>query len=105
MQMNMPMNAAWMFMQDGILFDNVNHQGGPRGGNQFVVPSRLRGRQPDGALGHHTFDSTHIAFGVLTVAVDRGPWVLEGSLFNGREPDEHRWDFDFGSSRDRTIST
>src|SRR5207248_6273334 len=51
---------------------------------------------PAAPLGHHTFDSTHIAFGVVTVAVDRGPWVIEGSVFNGREPDEHRWDFDFG---------
>ena len=25
-----------------------------------------------------------------------GRWAAEGSVFNGREPDEHRWDFDFG---------
>lgn len=47
-------------------------------------------------LSHHTFDSTHIAFGVVTAAIDHGPFVLEGSVFNGREPDENRWDFDFG---------
>ena len=52
---------------------------------------------PLAALSHHTFDSTHIAFGVVTAAVDRGRWVLEGSVFNGREPDENRWDFDFGA--------
>jgi hypothetical protein len=51
---------------------------------------------PFATLSHHIFDSTHIAFGVITAAVDHGPWVVEGSLFNGREPDEHRWDFDFG---------
>jgi hypothetical protein len=51
---------------------------------------------PMAPLGHHTFDSTHVAFGVVTAAVNRGPWLLEGSLFNGREPDENRWDFDFG---------
>ena len=45
---------------------------------------------------HHTFDSTHISFGVVTAAVDHGRWLVEGSVFNGREPDEHRWDFDFG---------
>jgi hypothetical protein len=50
---------------------------------------------PTAPLGHHTFDSTHIAFGVVTAAVDHGPFVVEGSLFNGREPDENRWDFDF----------
>jgi len=48
---------------------------------------------PTAPLGHHTFDSTHIAFGVVTAAVDHGPWVIEGSVFNGREPDENRWDF------------
>jgi hypothetical protein len=51
---------------------------------------------PTAPLGHHTFDSTHVAFGVVTAAVDRGPFVVEASLFNGREPDQDRWDFDFG---------
>jgi hypothetical protein len=47
-------------------------------------------------LGHHTFDSTHISFGVVAAGIERGKWTIEGSVFNGREPDEHRWDFDFG---------
>jgi hypothetical protein len=52
---------------------------------------------PFAALSHHTFDSTHIAYGVVTAAVDRGPWTVEGSLFNGREPDDERWDLDVGA--------
>jgi hypothetical protein len=52
---------------------------------------------PMSPLAHHTLDSTHIAFGVVTAAVDHGPWMIETSVFNGREPDEHRWDFDFGA--------
>ena len=52
---------------------------------------------PMSPLAHHTLDSTHIAFGVVTAAVDRGPWTIEASVFNGREPDEDRWDFDFGA--------
>ena len=52
---------------------------------------------PTAPLGHHTFDSTHIAMGVLTAAVDRGPFQVEASVFQGREPDEQRWDLvDFG---------
>jgi hypothetical protein len=51
---------------------------------------------PLAPLSHHTLDSTHIAFGVVTGALDWGKWTFEGSLFNGREPDEDRWDFDFG---------
>ena len=190
-QMNMGTSPGWTFMQDAIVFTEFNHQGGPRGGNEFVVPNwwmgmasreTSRGRftltsmlsldpatvgtdgyrelfqvgeafngrplidrqhphdlfmqlgavwrmpvndstgftlvgaavgepalgpvafmhrpsaadNPTAPLGHHTFDSTHIAFGVMTAAVDHGRWVVEGSLFNGREPDENRWDFDFG---------
>ena len=29
-------------------------------------------------LGHHTFDSTHLSFGVVTAAVERGRWTFEG---------------------------
>lgn len=47
---------------------------------------------PAAPLSHHTLDSTHIAMGVVTAAVDRGPWTVESSLFNGREPDDNRWD-------------
>jgi hypothetical protein len=189
--MSMPEAGGWQLMEDGVLFLNVNHQGGPRGGTELVAPNwwmgmagravgrgrltltgmlslepvtvgkdgyreffqageALDGRplidrqhphdffmqlaavwrvplsastgftiaggpvgepalgpvafmhrasaidNPTAPLGHHTFDSTHIAFGVVTAAVDRGPFVLEGSLFNGREPDDQRWNFDFG---------
>jgi hypothetical protein len=54
------------------------------------------GDNPAAPLGHHSFDSTHISDGVVTASVDRGPWTIEGSVFNGREPDEQRWDLDFG---------
>jgi hypothetical protein len=47
---------------------------------------------PMSPLGHHTLDSTHIASGVLTGAIERGPFQVESSLFHGAEPDENRWD-------------
>lgn len=192
MQMNMDMDTGWQFMQDAIVWGEFNHQGGPRGGNELVVPNwwmgmasrntshghltfsgmfsldpatvgkdgyrevfqageALNGRplidrqhphdffmqlaavwrmpvtdmtgvtlagapagepalgpvafmhrasgadNPTAPLGHHTFDSTHISFGVVTAAVDHGPWVVEGSVFNGREPDENRWGLDFAA--------
>jgi hypothetical protein len=50
---------------------------------------------PIAPLGHHWQDATHISFGVVTAGIFSHRWKLEGSLFNGREPDEHRWDFDF----------
>lgn len=49
---------------------------------------------PTAPLGHHWQDATHIAFGVLTAGVFTGDWKLEGSAFNGREPDEERWGLD-----------
>ena len=48
-------------------------------------------------LSHHTLDSTHITMGVISVGVDRGPWVFESSVFQSGEPDDNRWDLvDFG---------
>lgn len=45
-------------------------------------------------LGHHFQDATHVSFGVVTGGIFSQHWQLEGSVFNGREPDENRWDFD-----------
>src|SRR5467141_3995415 len=49
---------------------------------------------PVAPLGHHWQDATHISFGVLTAGVFGQHWKLEGSAFNGREPNEERWGFD-----------
>lgn len=49
---------------------------------------------PDAPLGHHWLDATHITFGVLTAGLVWNSVKIEGSLFNGREPDQYRWDFD-----------
>ena len=45
-------------------------------------------------LSHHWQDVTHISFGVLTGGLFGRHWKLEGSVFNGREPNEERWGFD-----------
>jgi len=49
---------------------------------------------PWSPLGHHWQDATHISYGVVTAGLYSRVWKLEGSWFNGREPDENRWDFD-----------
>ena len=49
---------------------------------------------PSAPIGHHWEDATHITFGVLTAGLFTHQWRLEGSVFNGREPDEERWGFD-----------
>jgi hypothetical protein len=49
---------------------------------------------PMAPLGHHWQDATHITFGVVTAGLFGRTWKAEASAFNGREPDEERWDFD-----------
>ena len=49
---------------------------------------------PAAPLAHHWQDATHVSFGVLTGGIYSRRLQLEGSVFNGREPDENRWDFD-----------
>lgn len=52
---------------------------------------------PLAPIAHHWLDSTHITFGVVTGGIYGNRWKAEASVFNGREPDEKRKDFDFGA--------
>ena len=76
------------------LFAYVGYPGEPALGPVAFMhrPSALG--NPDAPLSHHWSDATHITFGVATVGVRYGQFKLEGSSFTGREPDEHRYDFD-----------
>jgi hypothetical protein len=51
---------------------------------------------PEAPITHHWLDSTHISFGVVTAGVVAGGVKVEASQFNGREPDQHRWDIETG---------
>lgn len=53
-------------------------------------------QSPQAPISHHWLDSTHISFGVLTGGVVLGPGKLELSRFNGREPDQYRWNIETG---------
>jgi hypothetical protein len=46
---------------------------------------------PIAPIAHHWLDATHIAFGVITAGVSGARWRVEGSAFNGREPDDQRY--------------
>jgi len=48
-------------------------------------------------LGHHLQDSTHIAYDVMTLGLTYKIARIEASVFNGREPGEHRWGIDTGA--------
>ncbi|MGB7069824.1 MAG: sulfocyanin-like copper-binding protein [Pyrinomonadaceae bacterium] len=49
---------------------------------------------PDAPIGHHWQDASHISWGVVTGGYNFGKFKIEGSVFNGTEPDENRWSFD-----------
>ena len=51
---------------------------------------------PEAPISHHWLDSTHISFGVLTAGLVLDRVKLEVSRFNGREPDQHRWNIETG---------
>jgi hypothetical protein len=51
---------------------------------------------PEAPISHHWLDSTHISFGVITAGLVAGRAKLEISRFNGREPDQHRFNIETG---------
>ncbi|HEX5258468.1 MAG TPA: hypothetical protein VFW35_06780 [Sphingomicrobium sp.] len=51
---------------------------------------------PEAPISHHWLDSTHISFGVVTAGLIVVRVKLEASRFNGREPDQHRWNIETG---------
>jgi hypothetical protein len=52
---------------------------------------------PTAPMTHHWFESTRIAFGVITAGVQNRRWKAEASAFNGRAPDDSRVDLDLGA--------
>lgn len=50
---------------------------------------------PIAPITHHWFDSTHTTAGVITAGFAPSPDLrFEVSAFRGREPDQHRWNFE-----------
>ena len=51
---------------------------------------------PEAPISHHWLDSTHVSFGVVTAGYIHDDWKIEASAYNGREPDQHRYDIETG---------
>lgn len=85
---------AQAFSNDADLFLYLAYPGEPALGAVAFMhrPSALY--NPDAPLSHHWIDATHITFGVATVGFRYKKFKIEGSSFTGREPNEHRCDFD-----------
>ena len=78
----------------GTWFTYFGYPGEPALG-PVAFPHRMSASEnPSATLSHHLQDSTHISFGVFTTGFTYRWFKLEASIFNGREPDEHRYDFD-----------
>ncbi len=94
------------FMEVAAMYDHAITSGlamelyvAPSGEPALGPPSQMHRPSamdnPMVPIGHHWQDASHVSFGVATVGLFTRQWKLEGSIFNGRDPDENRWDFDF----------
>jgi hypothetical protein len=78
----------------GTWFTYFGYPGEPALGPPAFMHRASASENPSAALSHHLQDSTHISFGVLTTGFTYRWFKLEGSIFNGREPDENRYNFE-----------
>ncbi|MEO6151420.1 MAG: hypothetical protein ABIN95_11190 [Mucilaginibacter sp.] len=76
------------------VFGYFGYPGEPALGAPAFMHRIIAMNDPDAPLGHHWQDATHITYGVATLGVRLDKFKVEGSAFTGREPDEHRYDFD-----------
>lgn len=75
-------------------FTYFGYPGEPALGPDAFMHRSSASENPSAPLAHHLQDSTHISFGVFTTGFTYRWFKVEGSIFNGREPDENRYDFD-----------
>jgi hypothetical protein len=89
---------------EGSVFGYAGLPGEPALGPPTFMHRASGDVNPEAPLSHHWLDSTHITFGVVTLGATTARWKLDASVFNGREPDERRWNietrgFDSASGR------
>ncbi len=78
----------------GTWFAYVGYPGEPALGPTAFMHRVSASENPSAVLSHHLQDSSHITFGVFTTGFTYRWFKLEGSVFNGREPDEDRYDLE-----------
>jgi hypothetical protein len=90
----------------GTWYTYFGYPGEPALGPPAFMHRESASENPSAALAHHLQDSTHISFGVLTTGFTYRWFKLEGSIFNGREPGENRYNFEANpwSSRSARLS-
>ena len=78
----------------GSWFAYIGYPGEPALGPTAFMHRTSALENPSAVLSHHLQDSSHITFGVFTSGFTYRWFKIEGSVFNGREPDEDRYDFE-----------
>lgn len=93
---NLLMEAAATYSRDVAPGSSVFVYAGPAGEPALgpgTFMHRLSGMDnPEAPISHHWLDSTHVSFGVVTAGYVWRDFKLETSAFNGREPDQHRYE-------------
>jgi hypothetical protein len=82
--------------RDSSLFLYAGLPGEPAFGPPAFMHREAIMDSPEAPISHHWLDSTHISFGVVTAGIIVGDLKAEISRFNGREPDQHRWNIETG---------
>jgi hypothetical protein len=95
----MNLSATWRrpIGEYGAAWVQLAPVGEPALGPAAFMHRASSGENPAAPLGHHWQDSSHITSTVITAGGARRRFVLEGSTFHGKEPDEGRWDLDGGA--------
>jgi hypothetical protein len=87
----------------GSWFAYFGYPGEPALGPVAFMHRASASENPSAPLAHHLQDSTHISFGVFTTGFTYRWLKVEGSVFNGREPDEDRYGFEAGPWSSRSV--
>ena len=83
--------------RNGSVFVYAGLPGEPAFGPPAFMHREAIMDSPEAPISHHWLDSTHISFGVLTAGAVFDRLKVEVSRFNGREPDQHRWNIETGA--------
>lgn len=95
--MELSASYAWKLSASASAFVYAGLPGEPAFGPPAFMHRMSVMDSPEAPIAHHWLDSTHISFGVVTAGLVAGDWKLEASAYNGREPDQHRYDIETGA--------
>jgi hypothetical protein len=92
MEMSASLSHAFGVHDSGFVYAGL--PGEPAFGPPSFMHRLSTGDSPAAPITHHWLDSTHITEGVVTAGWVHRNVKLEVSAFNGREPNQHRWDIE-----------